>query len=580
MVYHPPLADIRFVLKHLIGPQQRASVPAFADLDEDTVDAILQEAARFAVEVLAPLQRVGDQQGCRLDEQGRVRTPEGWTEAFAQFRAAGWTAARAPQELGGQALPQLLATMITEFWQGANMAFSLLQPLTDGALEALAEGGATDLLDKYGPGLTQGEWAATMALTEPAAGSDLGRVATKAVPAGDGRYRLSGNKIYITYGDHDLAAGILHLVLARVPDAPAGSRGLSLFAVPSHLDVGQRNAVTCTGLEHKLGLHGSPTCSLQFGAEEGALAYLVGTLHQGLPIMFVMMNAARLSVGMQAVGVIERGYQTALGWARERRQGHHPVTGESAVLIEHPDVKRLLLRIRSQTLALRLLGYWLAFQQDRVASAADVPAQGLVDLLTPVFKAYASEAANRLAGDVIQIFGGLGFVEETGVAQLYRDLRISTIYEGTTGIQAQDLVLRKLLRDQGTVFQIWVDQVAADLELCRHPQVTVAMPLISSALQQLDRGVRTLLQTSAENPIRLHGGSVALLEAMGVLASAWQLVRAVTAMDSTAPATDPQADLPDLLNAYCAQFLPDVGAHLQRLQRADWGQAARLAVEQ
>lgn len=550
--YRAPLDDYRFIFERVIDADARAGLAAFEAVDDDLAGAILAEAGRFAEERLAPLYRSGDQQGCRL-ENGRVRMPDGWAAAFADFRDAGWTALALPEAAGGQGLPRLLATPVTEFWQGANLAFSMFQPLTEGAVEALEASGDHALVEQYGPALAAGEMTATMALTEAGAGSDLGLLKTRAVPVGDGRYRLSGQKQFISFASHDFCERILHLVLARLPEAPAGSKGISLFAVPSHKDNGELNGVTCTGIEEKLGLHGSPTCSLSLDEAEGQL---VGEAGKGLAIMFVMMNEARLSVGLQGVAVVERAYQTALDWARERRQGRHPRTGEPATaIIEHPDVRRLLLRQRSQTLASRLLGCHLAWRLDQSRDAEHPDArlaQQEIELLTPVFKAYSTEVANRLVGDAIQVLGGMGFVEETGVAQCYRDLRVSTIYEGTTAIQAQDLLLRKIRLDGGDVFFSWLNTVAteaADLQ----PQVAA-----------VGAAVKDVLNAPVYD---LQSGAVALLDAVGILASAWQLSRAVQRAEDNAYGRNLHA----LQAFYRAHFVVEIEAQLGRMKQSTEG---------
>lgn len=575
--YQAPLQDVDFILKHLIGPERLGRLTAFEALDDELVAAILQEAARFAEQALAPLNASGDRSGCRF-EDGRAVTPAGWPEAYRQFREAGWTGVALPESLGGQGLPKVLSMSIAEFWQGANLAFSMIQPLTEGGVEALLASGDNDLIQRYGPKLVGGDWTATMALTEPAAGSDLGLLKTRAAPDADGGYRISGQKLYISYGDHDLTEHRVHLVLARLPDAPAGSRGISLFAVPTHrLDAdgnpGEANGVTCTGIEHKMGLHGSPTCSLAF---DNAWGELVGEPNKGLSIMFVMMNEARLSVGLQGVAVIERAYQNALDWAKERRQGRHAETGEASVaLVDHPDIQRLLLRLRSQTLASRMLGCHLGYRLD-CSRQADHPdaadAQREIDLLTPVFKAYSTEVANLLAADVIQIFGGMGFIEETGVSQFYRDLKISTIYEGTTGIQAQDLLFRKIIKDGGAAFYEWLARVEADIRPLEHaPGHHTHWAALNRQLVATHNRVKWLIEEHADNPVFLHAASVALLEATGVLASAWQLARAVTAAEDDGVTEEYSNNIQALFSFYCAHWLPDVSAQLARITQADDG---------
>ncbi|GGX72065.1 acyl-CoA dehydrogenase [Saccharospirillum salsuginis] len=578
--YRAPRQDVDFILNRVIGRDRLSTLAAFEPLDEELVSAILDEAGRFAEQALAPLNAPGDRAGCRFDN-GRVTTPEGWPEAYRQFRDAGWTGLCLPESLEGQGLPKVLATPVTECWQGANLAFSMIQPLTEGAVEALLASGDQALIDQYGPRLTRGDWTATMALTEPAAGSDLGQLRTRAVPDGDGGYRLFGQKLFISYGEHDLTEHRLHLVLARLPDAPEGSRGISLFAVPSHRlndqdEPAERNDIHCTGIEHKLGLHGSPTCSLTFGQNDGARGELVGEPGRGLALMFVMMNEARLSVGLQGVAVIERAYQNAVAWASERKQGRHCETGEGPVaLIEHPDIRRQLLRIRSQTLASRLLGMHLGFQLDCARQTGHPDrelAQRRVDLLTPVFKAWSTEVANRLAGDAIQVFGGMGYVEETGVAQFYRDLKIATIYEGTTGIQAQDLLFRKIQRDGGDGFRDWLDQIETDLSpLSDLASAQHAWASLARQARALRNRVDWLLSEKADDPVHLHAAAVPLLEATGVLASAWQLGLAVRAAQDEAVTDEYRNNVEALFSFYCAHWLPELSASLVRVYQAGSG---------
>lgn len=551
--YRAPLDDYRFIFSRLLNRDARESVSS-DELDDDLADAILTEAARFAEEKMAPLYRSGDQQGCELNN-GQVKTPDGWAQLFAEFRDAGWTALALPESAGGQGLPRWLATPVTEFWQGSNLAFSMFQPLSEGALEALEASGDHALVERFGPMLASGDMTATMALTEAGAGSDLGLLKSRATPTNHGDYRLSGQKQFITFGSHDYCERIVHLVLARLPDAPAGSKGISLFVVPSHLDNGERNAVTCTGIEEKLGLHGSPTCSLSF---DEAQAHIVGQPGQGLAIMFVMMNEARLSVGLQGVAVAERAYQTALAWARERRQGRHPHSGEpAALIIEHADVRRLLLRQRAQTLASRLLACHLAWRLDQSRQPDHAErhiAQREVELLTPVFKAYSTEVANRLVGDAIQVLGGMGFIEETGVAQCYRDLRVATIYEGTTAIQAQDLVMRKILVDGGETFLFWLAGIAREV------------PALAGEAAALRQAVLAVVDADTA-PAMIQAGAVSLLEAIGIFASAWQLHRA----DSVAGKDDYGRNIQALVRFYQAHFVPDIEAHLSRMRQANDG---------
>ncbi|MHA7880256.1 MAG: acyl-CoA dehydrogenase [Saccharospirillum sp.] len=570
--YKAPTQDVQFILRHHLGRDRLSQLTAFESLDDDLVHAIINEAAKFAEQALAPLNQSGDQQGCQL-EDGQVKTPDGWVEAYHAFREAGWTGLCLPERLGGQGLPKVLAMPVAEFWQGANLAFSMIQPLTEGSVEALLASGDESLLEQYGARLVSGDWCATMALTEPSAGSDLGLLKTRAEPQSDGRYQLSGQKLYISYGNHDLTDNILHLVLARLPDAPPGSKGISLFAVPNRLENGEPNGVICTGIEHKMGLHGSPTCSLTF---EGSWGQLVGAPNQGLRTMFVMMNEARLSVGLQGVAIAERAYQSALSWAQERKQGRSAISGESPVaLIEHPDIKRLLLRMRSQTLAARLLGSTLGLRADEARQSGhrcQNEAQQELDLLTPVFKAWSTEVGCMLTADAIQIYGGMGFVEETGVAQFYRDLKISTIYEGTTGIQAQDFLFRKVLRDQGEALFAWLERVESSIApLTGHPHCQPQWAAITRQLGDLRNQMQWLIQDKADDAPFLHAASIAALQATGTLAGAWQLARAVIQAEDAAVSEDYRNNLVALLQFYSAHWLAEIPSQLARMKQADSG---------
>lgn len=571
--YRAPRQDVQFILTHHLEASVRDAVAAESELDPELMIAITDEAARFAEEVLAPLNAPGDRQGCRL-ENGRVATPDGWSQAYQQFRDMGWTGLNLPTELGGQGLPGFLAMPVNEFWQSANLAFSMIQPLTQGSLAALQAAGTPEPLAKYGEKLARGEYSATMALTEAAAGSDLGELTTRAQPQADGSWAVTGEKIYISYGQHDFSERIIHLVLARLPDAPSGSRGLSLLAVPSTLDDGTPNGVTCTGIEEKMGLHGSPTCTLTF---DHADAELIGEPHQGLRIMFVMMNDARLNVGLQGVAILERAYQSALAWARERRQGKAPgQTRGPTALVNHPDIRRLLLRLRSQTLAARLLGYSLGLRLDQARLQPDhQTAQQEADLLLPVFKAWSTEAASRLSADAIQILGGMGFIEETGVSQFYRDIKVSTLYEGTTGIQAQDFLFRKILRDQGAAFSQWLQGVRHDFKALH--EIKSSAPDVEPWLHRvndLEATVDGLLADRQEDLAFLHAGAVSLLLATGILAGGWQLARAVQAAQAPAVSADYRADLQAIFTFYSSHWQPDIRAELARVTQADAGLAS------
>ena len=438
--YTPPIADMIFALEELHGFQS-------PKIDSGMIAAILDEAAKLASDVLAPLNWVGDQNGAQWKD-GVVTTAPGFKDAYAAYRDGGWNAVPFDEDYGGQGLPWAIGFPIQEMWQSANMAFGLCPLLNQAAVEAIAVHGSKEQKDLYLAKLISGEWTGTMNLTEPHAGSDLGLLRAKAERAGDGTFRLKGQKIWITYGEHDLADNIINMVLARIPDAPDDVKGLSLFVVPKFLPDGTRNDFQCVGLDHKLGIHASPTCVMQYGEKDGAVAYLLGQENEGLKGMFTMMNNARLSVGLQGVAIAERAYQAATAYAAQRVQGRSFSTGERVTIDQHADVKRMLMMMRTLVEGARALTYEAAIALDG-ALAGDVQAQEKADLLTPVVKAWCTDIAQDVAGLCIQVHGGMGFIEETKVAQYYRDARILTIYEGTNGIQGADLVFRKILRDQG-----------------------------------------------------------------------------------------------------------------------------------
>jgi alkylation response protein AidB-like acyl-CoA dehydrogenase len=477
-MYRAPVSEIAFALKHVAGFSEALEAGAFPGLSHDVLDSVLEEAGRFASEKIAPLNRVGDRNPPSL-ENGAVATPPGWGDAYAAWTAAGWNVLAAPEKFGGQGLPILLSAATQEMWNGAAMAFALCPMLTMGAVEALEKHGSEALKAAYLPRIVSGEWTATMNLTEPQAGSDLGALRTRAEPQADGSYRLFGQKIFITYGEHDFAENIVHLVLARLPDAPAGSRGISLFLVPKFLvkddgSLGARNDVVCAGLEHKLGIHGSPTCTMIYGdgrcgAKPGARAWLVGEPHRGLACMFTMMNNARLMVGVQGVGQAELALQQATAYAAERRQGRAPgFSGEGMSPIDaHPDVRRMLMTMRGLTAASRALCYACAFAADMAERTGEAHWQERRELLTPVAKAFSTDAGFDVASLGVQVHGGMGFIEETGAAQTLRDSRIASIYEGTNGIQAIDLVTRKLPLGEGAHIRGYVGELRKIAERAR-----------------------------------------------------------------------------------------------------------------
>ncbi len=532
--YTAPLKDMRFVLNELAGLREVAKLPGYEEATPDTVDAILEEAARFAAEVLDPLNRSGDQEGSRLAD-GAVRTPQGFRSAYRKFAAGGWNALPFEPGWGGQGLPKLVATPVDEMWTSANMSFSLCPLLTQGAVHALALRGSQTLQKTFIPKMVAGEWTGTMNLTEPQAGSDLALVKTRAVPHKD-HYRISGQKIFITYGEHDLTEQIVHLVLARTPEAPEGTKGISLFVVPKFLvkpdgSLGGRNGAKCVSLEHKLGIHASPTAVMIY---DDAVGYLVGEENRGLETMFIMMNAARFGVGLEGVAIAERAFQRALAFSKERLQGRDPAGGAKTVpIIRHPDVRRMLMLMKSQTEAMRALAYVVAaaldFSQRDENKERQKQHQAFVDLMIPVVKGWSTETGIEVASLGVQVHGGMGFVEETGAAQYLRDARITTIYEGTTGIQAMDLVGRKVARDGGASARAWLAAVQRlDGEL--------TSPALQGLRRQLANGVHAVgdcvdfIVAQADPHVTL-AGAVPFLRLVGIVAGGWQMARAALAAE-------------------------------------------------
>jgi alkylation response protein AidB-like acyl-CoA dehydrogenase len=534
--YQAPLDDMKFVLRELVDLDLLAQLPGFGDMTLDVADSVLDEAAKFAAGVLSPLNRSGDLEGARW-EDGQVLTAGGWKQAYTRFAADGWNAVSCPAELGGQNLPRALSALIEEMWNSANMAFALCPMLTRGAIDAIELRGSEAQRDTYLPKMVSGEWTGTMNLTEPQAGSDLSAVRTRAVPTGDGRYRITGQKIFITYGEHDLTGNIIHMVLGRTAGAPEGVKGISLFLVPKFLvnadgSLGERNDVHCVSIEHKLGIHASPTCVLAYGQNGGALAELVGEENRGLEYMFIMMNAARYSVGLEGVGLSERAYQTALAYARERIQSTEAgVRGGNRVpIIRHPDVRRMLLLMKSQTEAMRALSSVVAVSLDaaRLHPRAEQrePHQAFADLMIPVIKGWCTENSVDIASLGVQVHGGVGFVEETGAAQYVRDARITPIYEGTTGIQANDLIGRKLARDGGHAAQIVIAQMRALAgDLAATPKLTDAAAAFSGSIDALERAIRYVVENYSTDIRGVSVGAVPMLKLFGIVAGGWQLLR-------------------------------------------------------
>jgi acyl-CoA dehydrogenase len=514
MIYRAPIADMLLALNHGAGLQAAVKAGHYGDFDADITAAVLEEAGKFASDVLAPLNRVGDEHGIKL-ERGNVTTAPGWPDAYRRWTAAGWNAVSGPEAFGGQGLPLAINAVCTEIWSGSNVAFGLCPLLTLSAIEALDAHGSDELKKIYLEKLVSGEWPGTMQLTEPQAGSDVGALRTRAERASDGSYRINGTKIFITYGDHDMSDNIVHFVLARLPDAPPGTRGISLFLIPKFMvnadgSLGQRNDIYASGIEHKLGMHAAPTCTMTMGDRGGAIGYLIGEENRGMLCMFTMMNQARLSVGLEGVGIADRAYQQALAFAQERRQGRAAgKTGDGPdPIIVHPDVKRMLMQMRALTAAARTICYATAVALDVSVRATDAKVRSLAAargaLLTPIAKAFSTDIGNEVASLGVQIHGGMGFIEETGAAQYLRDARITPIYEGTNGIQAIDLVTRKLAANGGASVFALLDELAGivgQVEASNDPAFGTTGAKLRDALGSLDRASRWLLErvTAAPN---------------------------------------------------------------------------------
>ena len=531
--YTAPLKDMKFVLNELAGMAEVAKLPGCEDATPDTVDAILEEAAKFTTEVLDPLNWTGDQEGSQWKD-GAVKTPKGFKEAYKQFVEGGWNGLPLDPEWGGQGLPKLVSTPVTEMVTSANMAFSLCPLLTQGAIEALLLCGSDQLKKTFLDKMVSGAWTGTMNLTEPQAGSDLALLRSKAVREGD-HYRISGQKIFITYGEHDMTENIVHLVLARTPDAPPGVKGISLFVVPKFMvkpdgSLGERNTAVCASIEHKLGIHASPTAVMVF---DNAVGYLVGEENKGLSYMFVMMNAARFGVGMEGVAIAERAYQRALAYAKDRMQGNDLAGGAKTVaIINHPDVRRMLMLMKSQTEAMRALAYVVAGAMDAAHRHPDKATrqqnQAFAELMIPVVKGWSTETGIDVASLGVQIHGGMGFIEETGAAQHLRDARITTIYEGTTGIQANDLVGRKIAREGGVTIKGWLQMMTAlDAKLAgsKNADVAVVRATLAAGTKAVGECVDYIVATAGTDPKAVFSGAVPFLKLMGIVCGGWQMAR-------------------------------------------------------
>ena len=493
MTYRAPVADIAFALLHASGFSAALAEGLYGELDQATVEAVLEEAGKFASDVIAPLNAIGDKFGTPFAD-GNVSTPPGWKEAYTSWAAAGWNGLAGPADFGGQDLPHAVNAACIEMWNAASMAFGIGPVLTMAAIDALHAYGTDELKQRYLAKLVSGEWMGTMQLTEPQAGSDVGALRSKAERAPDGSYRVTGSKIFITYGEHDLTNNIIHFVLARLPDAPPGTKGISLFLVPKFMPDGTRNDLRAHSVEHKLGIHASPTCTMVYGDNGGATGFLIGEEHKGMAAMFTMMNRARLAVGLQGVGIAERATQQALSYARERKQG------AAGAIVHYPDVKRMLLTMRGLTQAARAICYATGVAIDRSlrekSEVARKAAHARASLLTPVAKAFSTDIGIEVASLGVQVHGGMGFIEETGAAQHYRDARIGAIYEGTNGIQALDLVMRKVPLEGGRAVAAYLDELrgtVADLQASNAPGFGATAACLSEAIDSLERATQWLL---------------------------------------------------------------------------------------
>lgn len=528
MTYRAPINDMLLALNHGAGLQAAVKAGHYGDYDSEIAAAVLEEAGRFATDVLAPLNRTGDEHGIKL-EDGKVITTPGWPDAYQRWIGAGWNAVSGPEAFGGQGLPLAINAVCTEIWSASNISFGLCPLLTLSAIEALDAHGSDKLKKIYLEKLVSGEWTGTMQLTEPQAGSDVGALRTRAERAADGSYRITGTKIFITYGDHDMTDNIVHFVLARLPDAPAGTKGISLFLIPKFLvntdgSLGARNDIYPSGIEHKLGMHAAPTCTMTMGDKGGAIGYLIGEENRGMLCMFTMMNQARVSVGLEGVGIADRAYQQALAFAQERKQGRtvgKQGDGPDAIIV-HPDVKRMLMQMRAMTAAARTICYATAVALDVAARTTDAKAKGDAAargaLLTPIAKAFSTDIGNEVTSLGVQIHGGMGFIEETGAAQHYRDARITAIYEGTNGIQSIDLVTRKLAAHGGAA--VWalleeLSDIVSRVEKSNDPAFGTTVVKLRDALASLERTSKWLLERVTSAPNDALAGATPYLRLFG-----------------------------------------------------------------
>jgi hypothetical protein len=580
--YTAPTRDTRFLVNELLDLASYGNLPGFEMASPDVTDAVITEGGKFCAEVLAPINQSGDQEGCTRHEDGSVTTPKGFKEAFKQFREAGWGTLAQPEEFGGQGLPHVLGFVMEEFISSANQAFGMYPGLTNGAISALIAKGTQEQKEMYLPKMVSGEWTGTMNLTEPQCGTDLGMIRTKAEPKGDGSYSITGTKIFISAGEHDLSDNIIHLVLAKTPGAPDSTKGISLFVVPKFLvnedgSVGERNGVMCGSIEHKMGIHANSTCVLNY---DGATGWLVGEENKGLAAMFIMMNAARLGVGMQGLSQAEVAYQNAVAYALDRRQGR-ALTGpaepeaQADPIFVHPDVRRMLMDAKAFTEGMRALSLWGALLVDLTHKAQTeeerAEADAMIGLLTPVIKGYGTDKGYEVATNMQQVFGGHGYIEEWGMSQFVRDARIAQIYEGTNGVQAMDLCGRKLAQKGGAAIQAYFKAVGDDIAAAKDDDDLGAMAeALEKALGQQQAATMWFMQNAMQNPNHLGAGAHHYMHIMGIVTLGWMWLRmAKVAQTALANNTDDKAFYEAKLATaryYMDRFLPDVGALRRKLE--------------
>ncbi|MGY4396138.1 alkylation response protein AidB-like acyl-CoA dehydrogenase [Sphingomonas sp. UYAg733] len=580
--YTPPVRDVRFILEHVVGLHAHANLPGFQNATPDVVDAVLDEGGKFVAEILFPLNHSGDQEGCTRHDDGSVTTPAGFKEAYQAFVESGWGTLSAPEEFGGQAMPHVVSTAFQEFMISSNMAFAMYPGLTHGAIAALLVKGTPEQQAKYVPNMVSGKWGGTMNLTEPQCGTDLGLIRTRAEPQADGSYAITGTKIFISSGEHDLTENIIHLVLAKTPGAPDSSKGISLFVVPKFMvgddgALGARNAVSCGSIEHKMGIHANSTCVMNY---DGATGWLVGDEMKGLAAMFIMMNAARLGVGLQGLAVAETAYQNAVQYAHDRRQGR-ALTGpkepneKADTLFVHPDIRRMLMDAKALTEGLRALCLWGALQVDlEHAAATDEEKQlaaDLIGLLTPVIKGYGTDKGYDIATNAQQVYGGHGYIAEWGMEQYVRDARIAMIYEGTNGVQAMDLVGRKLAQNGGRAVQAFFKVVADDVATGKADPATAAFATaLEKANGELQAATMWFMQNGMQNPDNVGAGAHSYMHIMGIVATGLMWLRmAKAAADLKAAGEGDTAFLDAKLvtaRYFAERILPDAGALRRKIE--------------